>query len=137
MTQTPAPASDRTRPTPPTHGHDGCGCGDGCGGIPELARLRYFHGQPLSALDLRREQGYHREKARLHNRLLHGWGVVCGLDVEVAPRREGAECEPDPTQAEVIVMPGVALDCQGNEIVVRHPRPVYVDRCSTSTSWRR
>ena len=25
-------------------------------------------------------------------------------------------------------MPGAALDCRGNEIVVRHPRPVYVDR---------
>lgn len=136
---------DRREPRPRSHGHD-CGCdspetghrsdhcGDGCGGIPELARLRYFHGQPLSALDLRREQAYHREKARLHNRLLHGWGIVCGLEVTVAQRPEHEtghgtdDCETDPTHAKVIVMPGVALDCRGNEIVVRHPRPVYLDR---------
>jgi hypothetical protein len=140
MTQT--YSTPHTKPPTKRHGHrHDCGCadhgsghcGDGCGGIPELARLRYFHGQPLSALDLRREQAYHRDKARLRNRLLHGWGIVCGLEVTVAPRPEPEpgyekDCEPDPTHAEVIVMPGAALDCRGDEIVVRHPRPVYVDR---------
>ena len=106
----------------------GCGCAEGCGAIPELSRLRYFHGQALSALDLRREQSYHREKALLHNRLLHGWGFVCGLEIGIAPRKPKDECDNDPTVAEVVVMPGSALDCLGNEIVVRHPRPVYVDR---------
>ncbi len=91
----------------PAHGC-GCGCGGsgGCGDLPELARLRYFHGQPLSALDLRREQTYHRDRARLHNRLLHGWGVVCGLEVRVAPRRNKDDCDPDPTVAEVVVHAG-------------------------------
>lgn len=93
-----------------------------------MARLRYFHGQPLGALDLRREQSYHRDRARLHNRLLHGWGIVCGLEVQVAPRRDSDACETDPTMAELIVLPGAALDCLGNEIVIRHPRPVYVDK---------
>ena len=79
------------------------------------------------ALDLRREQSYHRDRARLHNRLLHGWGVVCGLEVRVAPRRDKDDCDTDPTVAELVVMPGAALDCRGNEIVLRHPRPVYVD----------
>ncbi len=125
-----------TRAAPPpqrvehAHHQSPCGCeqGGGCGDVPELARLRFFHGQPLGALDLRREQSYHRDRARLHNRLLHGWGFVCGLEVEVAPRRRQQECEGDPTTAEVIVHPGVAIDCLGNEIVVRHPRPVYVDK---------
>jgi hypothetical protein len=135
----PAPPPAPAAPYPPhagPHPHQpelpdkpcGCGCADGCGAIPELARLRYFHGQPLGALDLRREQSYHREKARLHNRLHHGWGFVCGLDIEIAPRKPHDECDTDPTVAEVIVMPGAALDCLGNDIVVRHPRPVYVDR---------
>ena len=87
-----------------------CGCGgaDGCGDLPELARLRYFHGQPLGALDLRREQAYHRDRARLHNRLLHGWGVVCGLEVDgrAAPSRSRTSATTDPTIAEVIVLPG-------------------------------
>lgn len=126
----------RTRTLAPTRttrhpGGAGCGCGcggsGGCGDLPEMARLRYFHGQPLGALDLRREQSYHRDRARLHNRLLHGWGVICGLEVQVAPRREVDACDGDPTTAELIVLPGAALDCLGNEIVLRHPRPVYVD----------
>jgi hypothetical protein len=125
QTQTSVP-----KPTSRHHGHPGgCHCdgAGGCGDLPELARLRYFHGQPLGALDLRREQSYHRNRAMLHNRLLHGWGVVCGLEVRVPPRKEGGDCDADPTVAEVIVLPGVALDCLGNEIVLRHPRPVYVD----------
>lgn len=42
-------------------------------------RLAYFHGQLLTSDDLRTEQAYFREKHKLHNRCLHGWGVVCGL----------------------------------------------------------
>ena len=136
------PAAPRPQRDPHAHtksGGCGCGCGEhgGCGEVPELARLRYFHGQPLGALDLRREQSYHREHARLHNRLLHGWGFVCGLEVDVAPRREPRECEDDPTTSEVIVHPGAALDCRGNEIVVRHPRPVYVERLLTELDLKR
>ncbi len=118
--------------------HGDCGCDgshtEGCGTIPELTRLRYFHGQPLGALDLRREQAYYLEKARLRNRLLHGWGIVCGLDVTVTEKQP---CRPGtrPDVTEVIVMPGAALDCVGNEIVVRHPRPVFVADCSTTASW--
>ena len=128
----PPPLPHDTGPGPRPHdrSHEpcGCGCAEGCEAIPELARLRYFHGQPLGALDLRREQSYHREKAKLHNRLHHGWGFVCGLDIAIAPGKPKDECDKDPTVAEVIVMPGAALDCLGNEIVVRHPRPVYIDR---------
>jgi hypothetical protein len=117
-----------------THqGHDACGEGGGCADVPDFSRLRYFHGQPLGALELRREQAYHLEKARLQNRLLHGWGVICGLDVRVTVK---AGCRPedtDPTSTEVIVLPGAALDCAGREIVVRHPRPVYLERLLGTT----
>lgn len=128
MTQATQAAPPPQRQDKDHHAHCGCGCGEhgGCGDVPELARLRYFHGQPLGALDLRREQAYHRDHARLHNRLLHGWGFVCGLEVEVAPRRDPRECEDDPTTAEVIVHPGAAIDCRGDDILVRHPRPVDV-----------
>jgi len=110
------------------HGGHNPPCGDdgGCGSVVELSRLRYFHGQPLSALDLRREQAYHLDKDRLRNRLLHGWGIVCGLDVRVTDKEDCRPEENDPTSTEVIVLPGSAIDCAGNEIVVRHPRPVYL-----------
>lgn len=62
--------------------------------LPDFRRLRYFHGQMLGAHDFQREQTYFREKLKLRNRCLHGYGVVCGLHVEpVIPERP---CNPDP-----------------------------------------
>jgi hypothetical protein len=100
----------------------------GCAEIGDFTRLRYFYGQPLGALDLRQEQAYHRDRARLHNRLLHGWGIVCGLEVDVRPV---AECDPDaddPAGTTLVVAPGAAIDAAGDDIVVRRPRLVELSR---------
>src|SRR5215470_9237379 len=63
-----------------------------CDSMPDLARLRYFHGQMLIAHDLQTEQDYFREKLKLINRCLHGYGTVCGLYVKHI--EDEAECEP-------------------------------------------
>jgi len=76
-----------------------------------MQRLRFFDGQFLSANDLQAEQSYHIEKRRLHNRRLHGVGVVDGLTVSVD----------DGAGTVVIVSPGLALDSHGNEILVEDP----------------
>jgi len=47
-------------------------------------RPNYFPGRLLTADDFREEQEYHREKHRRHLQMLHGFGVVDGLDVDVA-----------------------------------------------------
>jgi len=77
-------------------------------------RNRFFSGRLLTAEDLELEQTYFREKQRLHNRALHGFGIVSGL--EVSRRRD-----------KLIITAGLALDCAGNEIVVAetqsHPLP--------------
>lgn len=73
-------------------------------------RARYFHGMLLSDRDFRDEQSYHREKRKLANKMLHGWGIVCGLGLEW---EEGKKW--------ITVTPGMALDCHGNEIVVCDP----------------
>ncbi|OMI36454.1 hypothetical protein [Streptomyces sparsogenes] len=105
---------------------------------PPLRRLRYFHGQMLGARDFQREQAYHREKLKLRMRCLLGYGVVCGLYVEPTPGDEdecpsatGEETPPaersesDAEQrrtrrrAKVTISPGLAVDCEGNEVVVR------------------
>ncbi len=78
-------------------------------------RPRYFFGQALGADDFEQEQLYHREKARRHNRFLHGWGIVRGLEVHAGT--QGAR--------KVTISPGYALDRRGEEIVV--PRSVAVD----------
>ncbi len=56
--------------------HD-CGVGDAL----SLERSRFFPRQLVGADDLTQDQIYFREKLRRHNRLLHGWGVVCGAGV--------------------------------------------------------
>ena len=71
-------------------------------------RPRFFPGRLLTADDLRSEQDYQRGKARLRNRFLHGWGIVAGLEVSV-------------DQDEVVVSPGLALDCAGNELLLPEP----------------
>lgn len=82
-----------------------------------IERIRYFARQLLDEADFTQEQEYLRDKARRHNRMLHGWGVVSGLCVESGEAK-----------GELTVGPGYALDWYGNEIVVDDE--VTVDLCS-------
>jgi hypothetical protein len=149
-----------------------------CLDIAEFQRLNYFFGQLLSYGDFQLEQKYFREKLKLHNRCLHGYGTLCGLLVEPVPmprecssEEEEHECKlqdelkkllaekeaPAPAEREtpaapsgdldarieelrrelgdfykkhcaepphtlIRVTPGIALDCHGNEIAVRHAK---------------
>lgn len=77
----------------------------------EFRRPRYFHGMLLDDKDFLDEQGYHAGKRRLLNRMLHGTGVVCGLDLNA--ERGGRWIE---------ITAGLALDCCGNEIYVNKTR---------------
>ncbi len=102
--------------------HTSCGCGGGepgcscscgqaeCGGCEtrNLVRPRFFAGQLLTEDDLELLTAYVGAKGRLHNRHLHGDGVVCGLEVTCHPCGGG----------KVRVHPGHALDCCGNDILV-------------------
>jgi hypothetical protein len=87
---------------------------------PELVRLervRFFPRQLLTAADMVTEQDYIRQKLRRHNRFLHGWGVVCGLEVVPQPTAQA------PWGVEIT--PGYALGPYGDEIYVAEP--VYLD----------
>jgi uncharacterized short protein YbdD (DUF466 family) len=73
-----------------------------------IKRARYFHGMLMTDRDFKEEQLYHNRKRKLLNQMLHGWGVVCGLKVK-----------PTTTAGpNIVVEPGLALDCHGNEILV-------------------
>lgn len=72
-----------------------------CPGMPELKRLRYFYGQMLGVNDFQAEQNYFREKLKLHNRCLHGYGTVCGLMVVPEPHDEECLPESDKQRAEL------------------------------------
>ncbi len=89
----------------PGKGHECESCELSC-----LERPKYFCGQLLTDDVLNAEQKYQREKNKLHNRYLHGWGVVCGLEVTCY-----SKCG---TKGEVLVKQGYAIDCCGNDIIV-------------------
>lgn len=73
-----------------------------------IKRVRFFEGQVITAEDLAAEQEYFLKKLRRHNRNLHGAGVVAGLEVTI--------------QGDLIVVsPGYALDCVGDELLVESP----------------
>jgi hypothetical protein len=72
-------------------------------------RNNFFTGKMLTVEALELEQNYFRSKLKLHNRSLHGFGIVTGLEVDLLPRRN-----------ELRVTPGLALDCAGNEILIPH-----------------
>jgi hypothetical protein len=80
-----------------------------------LERLQYFTGQLLGAESLQQEQEYFLARLRRHNRYLHGWGIVAGLSVGL----ENGDT--------VVVSPGLAIDCAGNEIVLSEPARVAID----------
>jgi hypothetical protein len=73
--------------------------------LTHLKRVRFFAGQLLSAKDFQAEQEYWLEKQRRHNRAVHGYGVVSGLNVSVADNA-------------ISVSPGMAFDRWGNELVL-------------------
>lgn len=148
-----------------------------CAELPDFKRLNYFYGQMLGVTDFQTEQNYFREKLKLHNRCLHGYGVICGLKVVPEPKDESCkppgdvhvkeledklheldlkrsealkendsdlvrkieaemeklrrerekirteECDEE-TPTRVFIECGLALDCEGNEVVVRNRFPV-------------
>jgi len=92
-------------------------CGPGMGERP-----RYYARQLITADDLTLEQEYFRNKMRLHNRMLHGWGIVCGAQVCLVPKANGNGKKFEPWM--VVVKPGYALDPCGNEINIDCARKV-------------
>lgn len=76
-----------------------------------FVRNHFFTGKLMGAADFTAESLFHGEKMRHHNIRLHGWGVVCGLDVR---QHDTPQCR----ARYVIVRPGSAIDCCGHEILV-------------------
>ena len=72
-------------------------------------RNNYFYGKRLDTFHFQLETDYFNGKRSLVNRCVHGTGVVCGLNV--TPCSENS----------VLIHPGLAIDCEGREIVVPEP----------------
>jgi hypothetical protein len=95
-----------------THGHSrNCVCGECLYG--PFTRNHYFTGKLLVERDFNDEQLYYMDKHLLHQQRLHGEGVVCGLQVV---QYDNPNCR----DRFVCVMPGLAIDCCGHDILVKH-----------------
>lgn len=98
---------------PKKNGAQTCKCGSAscegtCCRLDCLVQPRFFCGQLLTDQDLTALVNWTRDKTAL-SRYRDGWGVVCGLDVRCDPR--GA-CD------HIVVTPGYAVSCCGDDIVV-------------------
>jgi hypothetical protein len=87
-------------------------------GITELPR--YFPRQLITPVEMTLEQTYFRNQHRRHNRMLHGWGVVCGAEVCAVRKSDGNGWEP----WKVRVRAGYILGPIGDEIVIGRERIV-------------
>jgi hypothetical protein len=92
-------------------------------------RPRYYARQLITPDDLTLEQEYFRSKLRTHNRMMHGWGVVCGALVCMVPKAasskngngstrngNGSANEDKFEPWQVMVQPGYILGPYGDEI---------------------
>ncbi|MEP6911683.1 MAG: hypothetical protein ABI923_02950 [bacterium] len=89
--------------------------------LHSLERPRFFSSKLLRTEDLALEQEYFREKLRRHNRSLHGFGIVSGLKVTT-------------DSGKIAVDAGMALDCQGNEVVIGMTQSLSAP--ASSDNWR-
>ena len=87
-------------------------------------RLNHFHGLRLESEDFQTGERYHLEKRKLHNRYLHGYGVVPrwtdgAEELKVVGRRRG--------DMSVDVNTGYAIDGEGNDLILWEPKIVTID----------
>jgi hypothetical protein len=80
-------------------------------------RVNFFKGLFLQAEDWQREQEYHKEKRRFHNKYLHTPGVAFGClsDMKVTSSGEGTS---------LMVAPGYAIDGEGNDLYLSKAKEI-------------
>lgn len=110
-----------------------CGCkpGRACDGLECLCRPRFFAGQLLTDEDLRRLDHYVVAKNRLHNRYLHGTGVVCGLEVVCSPCDDTVTVRSGyaigPCGEDIVLCRDTAVDV--GELILDHRRKQATSEC--------
>ncbi len=80
-----------------------------------VTRDNYYDRQFLRPEDFTDEQAYHVAMRRDHNIAAHSWGIIEGLAIKV-------------TNGTPYVLPGVAIDGYGRELILTDLKPVPVQR---------
>jgi len=82
--------------------------------------MNYYDHQFLGAADFKAEQDYHVNMRRMHNKLLHTWGILDGLEVTA-------------TGTTVSVATGRAIDSDGCEIILSNRTPLDLSQQAAGT----
>jgi hypothetical protein len=82
-------------------------------GLRVPVRNRYFHGKLLDVYHFDLETAYHSDLRKLLNRLVAGYGVLCGLDVEASD--DGKR---------VAITAGTAIDKIGR-VIIKTGKPTH------------
>ena len=88
-------------------------------GLHRPVRNAYFDGRLLDSRAFTAEQDYIRGHRHMHNAMLHGTGTVCGLRLIQHPT-------PGCRREYLVIEPGLAIDCCGQEIVVHERAAIPV-----------
>ena len=95
--------------------------------INPFERLNATDGLLINAERWRKVQEYHRQRQNFHYQALHQPGIVCGLGVKlITPNSKVPEVYKDGRGIQV--QPGIAIDLQGNPIIVPQPQNLHIDK---------
>jgi hypothetical protein len=82
-------------------------------------RINFFKGLFMKTKDWQKEQQYHMEKQRFHNKYLHTPGVVPDC-------LEGLKVSVSETGGTLFVAPGYAIDGDGRDLYVPEPKEIII-----------
>lgn len=71
-------------------------------------RVNYYAGKMLTLEDFKTDQQYYKDRMKLHNRFLHGCGIVSGLKISLSNKLGDV----------LVVSPGYAIDPHGNDVIL-------------------
>ena len=78
-----------------------------------LKRISARDGMAVTAQVWREAHKYHRLQTQFHALVSHGPGIVLGLEVIAS----------EPPDSAVYILPGIAVDSEGQTIVLPQPQP--------------
>ena len=95
--------------------------------INPFERLNATDGLLINAERWRKVQEYHRQRQNFHYQALHQPGIVCGLGVQlITSNSKVPEVYKDGRGIQV--QPGIAIDLQGNPIIVPQPQNLHINK---------
>jgi hypothetical protein len=91
-------------------------------------RPSFAEGQILAAADLAQLSTYPRGREERHNRFVHRWGIVTGLELETEATTDAFGND----FARVFVSPGLAVDGEGRELLIVERQELNADEFKNS-----